>query len=43
MTTRDICDHIKEIYDGIEISPTLVSNITNKLNDEIKEWQKIDP
>jgi putative transposase len=38
MTTRDIQTHIKEIY-GVEISPDFVSNITDQVVDDIKEWQ----
>ena len=38
MTTRDIQDHIQEIY-GAEISPTTVSHITEKVLDVAKEWQ----
>jgi putative transposase len=38
MTTRDIQSHIQDIY-GIEISPTMVSNITNKVVDVATEWQ----
>ena len=38
MTTRDIQAHIKEIY-GVEISPDFVSNITDQVVDDIKEWQ----
>jgi len=38
MSTRDIQDHIEEIY-GVEISPTMVSNITNKVVDVANEWQ----
>ncbi len=37
MTTRDIQAHVTELY-GIDISPTLVSNITNKLIDLAEEW-----
>ena len=37
MTTRDIQSHVTELY-GIDISPTLVSNITNKLIDLAEEW-----
>ena len=37
MTTRDIQAHITELY-GIEISPTLVSNITNKIINLAEEW-----
>lgn len=38
MSTRDIQAHIQEIY-GAEISPTTVSNITEKVVDVAKEWQ----
>lgn len=38
MTTRDIQDHLHQLY-GVEISPTLVSNVTNKLMPLIREWQ----
>lgn len=38
MTTRDIQAHITELY-GIDISPTLVSNITNKIVHLAQEWQ----
>ena len=35
MTTRDIQDLVKELY-GVEISPTLVSEITEDLDGEVK-------
>ena len=38
MTTRDIQTHVSELY-GIDISPTLVSNITNKIVYLAEEWQ----
>jgi putative transposase len=38
MTTRDIRGHIEEIY-GVDISPDLVSRITDKLLPELKAWQ----
>jgi transposase-like protein len=38
MSTRDIGDHMSEIY-GIEASPTLISNITDKILPLIQEWQ----
>lgn len=38
MTVRDIQDHINRMY-GVEVSPTLISNVTNKLMPMIKEWQ----
>lgn len=37
MTTRDIQEHIREIY-GINISPILVSNITDKIVHLAEEW-----
>jgi len=39
MTTRDIETHVKEIYYGLEISPTAISNITEKILDHAKGWQ----
>lgn len=38
MTVRDIQDHLNQLY-GITVSPTLISNVTNKLMPLIKEWQ----
>ena len=38
MTTRDIQDIIKELYD-VDVSPTLVSEITEDLDAEVKAWQ----
>lgn len=38
MTNRDIQDHIFEIY-GVEISPTFVSSVTDKVLGAAKEWQ----
>ena len=38
MTTRDIHAHLAEIY-GVEVSPALVSAVTNVVTDEITEWQ----
>ena len=37
MTTRDIASQVNEIY-GMDISPTLVSNITDKVIPMIREW-----
>jgi len=36
MTTRDIESHIKEIYLGLEVSPTAISSITEKILDHAK-------
>nr|WP_215905098.1 IS256 family transposase [Treponema phagedenis] len=38
MTTRDISNHIKEIY-GFGLSESMVSKITNKILPSIEEWQ----
>jgi putative transposase len=38
MTTRDIQDQLQELY-GIEVSPTLISNVTNEVIEEVKLWQ----
>ncbi len=38
MTTRDIKAHLQEIY-GVEISPTLVSQVTQAVQEEITLWQ----
>lgn len=39
MTTRDIEDHIKDIY-GLEVSDTTVSRITDKVLPLAQEWQQ---
>ena len=38
MTTRDIQGHLEEIY-GVEVSPTLISNVTDAVVEEVKTWQ----
>jgi len=38
MSVRDIQGHLERIY-GIEASPTLISNITDKILPIIREWQ----
>ena len=38
MTTRDIQDIVQELY-GVEVSPTLVSEITADLDAEVTAWQ----
>lgn len=37
MTVRDIADHLQALY-GIELSAASISNITDKVSDEAKEW-----
>jgi putative transposase len=38
MTTRDIQDQLKELY-GVDISPTLISSITESVMEDVKAWQ----
>ena len=38
MSTREIQGHLEEIY-GIEVSPTLISNVTEAIMEEVKVWQ----
>lgn len=38
MTTRDIQDQLQDLYQ-VEISSTLISNVTNEVIDEVKAWQ----
>jgi putative transposase len=38
MTTRDITDHLLEIY-GVEESADLISKITDAVHAEVAEWQ----
>lgn len=38
VSTREIQDHLSNLY-GIDVSPTLISNVTNKIVPLIKEWQ----
>lgn len=38
MSTRDIQSHIEEIY-GIEVSPALVSAVTDAVLEEVRAWQ----
>ena len=38
MSTRDIEDHIRDIY-GVEVSPAMVSKITDKIMPLVTEWQ----
>jgi putative transposase len=38
MTTRDIQAQVQELY-GVEVSPTLISNVTEAVMDEVHQWQ----
>jgi putative transposase len=38
MTTRDIQRHLEELY-GVDVSPDLISRVTDAVLDELNEWQ----
>ena len=38
MTVREIQSHLEEMY-GAEVSPTLISSVTDAVIDEVKAWQ----
>lgn len=38
MSTREIQGHLEEIY-GVEVSPALISNVTEGVLEEVKLWQ----
>lgn len=38
MSVREIQGHLEEIY-GLEVSPTLISNVTDAVLEEVKVWQ----
>ena len=44
MTTRDIQSHLEEIY-GVEVSPALISEVTDEVIEEVRGWQgrPLDP
>lgn len=38
LTTRDIQGHLEELY-GVEVSPTLISTITDAVLEDVRTWQ----
>jgi putative transposase len=44
MSTREIQGHLQEIY-GVEVSPTLISNVTDAVLEQVRAWQSrpLDP
>ena len=38
MTVREIQGHLKELY-SVEVSPTLISNVTDSIIDDVRQWQ----
>lgn len=44
LTTRDIQGHLEQMY-NVEVSPSLISNVTDAVSEDVKEWQSrpLDP
>lgn len=44
LSAREIQEHLKEIY-NVDVSPMLISNVTEAVAEEVKEWQSrpLDP
>ena len=38
MTVREIQGHLQELY-GVEVSPDLISRVTDAVLEEVREWQ----
>jgi transposase-like protein len=38
LTTREIQSHLVDIY-GVEVSPTLISNVTDSVLEDVRAWQ----
>ena len=38
LSTREIQGHLEELY-GVEVSPTLISNVTDAVLEEVRAWQ----
>lgn len=38
MTTREIQGHLEEAY-GVDVSPSLISTVTEAVTDEVRQWQ----
>ena len=44
LSVREIQGHLEEMY-GTEVSPSLISSVTDAVSDEVKRWQgrPLDP
>jgi len=40
MTLREIRGHLSELY-GVDVSPDLISRVTDAVLDEVREWQDL--
>jgi putative transposase len=40
MTTRDIQQHPEELYQ-VEVSPELISQVTDGMMEEVREWRSL--
>jgi transposase-like protein len=38
LTVRDIRAHLEDVY-GLQVSPDLISRVTDAVLDEVREWQ----
>jgi Transposase, Mutator family len=38
MSTRDVQGHLEEMY-GVEVSPALISQVTDSVIEEVRAWQ----
>jgi len=38
MSVREIRGHLEEMY-GVEVSPDLISRVTDEVMDEVRQWQ----
>jgi putative transposase len=38
MSYKDICDHLEELY-GLTVSPATLSTITNRVIEDVQQWQ----
>ena len=42
MTVREIQSHLSDMY-GTEVSPTLISSVTDAISEEVTQWQAYPP
>jgi putative transposase len=42
MTTREIQGHVKDLYQ-VQVSPQLISNVTDAVIEDVEAWQSRPP